>query len=324
VVFPDQEFLIAQEERFAKLKRRVDAIETRESLNNADPFVNQVMNYPSLEKADGTQPGWWKVEDANVTLTEEDATGEGISQISERVLKVVNGVAGADKYIYQRFVHADQPLWDDSVSVMSPGCWVWLVDAGTVTLNFFDNGGAVSIDTDETDVVGEWVWLEANDNVIGTISTDIRLSHSANSATYYIALPTVNPGGSVMAWAPRDIIQREGFTDEIVGPVDPGGGGWTDVDTTANTSPLAVAVQVVTRYLNTTVSGQVIHLRRKGSTEGLTNATAAIRNVNAVASIVSNKMVLLDDEQTFQYDSTAPAGNAETLRLSLAGFWEWE
>jgi hypothetical protein len=320
-----QEYLIQTLEEAKRLKQRVDAIEAREDLIKADPFINQVMNYPSLEKADGAQPEWWEVEDANITLTEEDATGEGITQIHERVLKAVNGGAGADKYFYQRFVHADQPLWDESVSVMSFGCWVWAVDAGIITLEVFDNGGAVSLDTDVTDEeVGEWVWLEVSDTIIGTTSTDIRFSHSANSATFYVALPVVNPGGSTMPWAPRDIIRREGFASSVVDAVDPGGGGWTDVDITANTTPLTVMAQIVGRYLNTTADGRAIYLRRKGSAEGNTEAATLLRNVNTTRPSFANKTVLLDDGQTFQYDSSAIAGNAEELTLSVAGYWEWE
>jgi hypothetical protein len=285
--------------------------------------VNLVMNYPSLERADGAQPEWWEEEDANITLTEEDTTGETIPQKYERVLKAVNGGAGGGKYIYQRFVHADQPALDESVTPISMGVWVYSATAGTMTLEAYDVGGAASLGTDTTTTTSTWTFLKIEGVTIGTTSTDIRLKHSVNGATVYWAMPTANVGGRVIDWKPRGLRYVDKGAAAVVNSVDPAGGGYTDVDLTASTSPIAVMAVLTSFYINSTSTGDLIRVRRNGSSvdDNTLNITASY--VTGVGSI-NTKEVLLDDQQIFEYDSTAVAGDTEALTINLTAYYEWE
>lgn len=150
--------------------------------------------------ADAAQPIYWDEEDANVTLTKEDAAGESIPEKHLQVFKVVNGVSGGGKYVKQTLIHANEDLLDDSVTVISAGVWVFSASAGTMTLELFDNGGAASLGTATTTTTGAWIFLEIIGVTLGTTSTDIRIDHSVNSATMDLVLPMMNVGTEVLPW----------------------------------------------------------------------------------------------------------------------------
>lgn len=284
--------------------------------------INQVMNYPSLETADGAQPEWWEVQNANITLTEEDATGEGIAQKYERILKCVGGASGATVYFYQRYIHADQPIWDDGLVRMSAGAWIYNMTTGTVTMELYDNGGAAQLANVNVTGTGFWVWAEMNNVLIGTTSTDIRFRHSANNATFYVAMPMINVGSTVRPWTIRGLRYKY-YDGWVVVNVDPNGAGWTDVDVTAKTSPITVLATLAVHYLNSTTNNIGIRLRRKGDAAS-DNYQNVVRNPVTGRYIVGTRNVLLNDSQIFQYYSAAAVGDNEILYISLLGAYEWE
>jgi len=186
------------------------AIEGRDSWGG-----NLLYNTDMLYDADGVQPVLWDEEDANITLTREDAVGEAIPDKTRNVFKAVNGGAGGGKYIKQTLTFASEDLLDASVSIVSTGVWVYTGSAGTITLDLYDNGGAASLGTATTTTTGGWVWLEVLGKTIGTTSLDFRLKHSANSATFYFCLPGLNVGPTVAPWGARNVSnQLAVFADE--------------------------------------------------------------------------------------------------------------
>lgn len=286
---------------------------------------NLVKNYPSLEGADGAQPEWWEEEDANVTLTEEDTTGETIPQKHERVLKVVNGVSGGGKYIYQRYVFADEPTLDDSVSVVSAGCWVYTPSAGTVTLELYDVGGAASLGTATTTTTSSWVWLEVLNKTLGTTSLDIRIKHSADSATLYVAMPTLNVGATVRPWKERGLRYVLEFGGTVLN-INPATTAWTSLDLTASTSPLTVAVSLSIMIRTTSTGLYIAYIRPGGSAQGQTYDAAVLRegSGNVVGQYPGQltSFFLCDDGQVIEHSVNTTG--VLNLTLGLRGRWDWK
>jgi len=283
---------------------------------------NLVKNYPSLERADGAQPEWWE-ESGSGTLTEEDATGETIAQKYERVLKfVVSGGGGGADYLYQRFVHADENVLDDSVTPVSLGCWVYTASAGTITLQAYNVGGSASLGTDTTTTTGSWVWLEITNVTIGTTSTDLRISHSANSATFYVAMPTLNVGATVRPWQARGLRYVEDYAADILLKTPPTNTTYNDFDNSANTSPLAVAFHLG-MFLETNASGAAVgYIRRNGSTDA-TGAPAVHSIPASDRSISTDPFVLCDDRQIIE-EKVNDNTRISQWSFSQRGYWEWE
>lgn len=300
---------------YTDVSDRLDAIEAGATISG-----NLIKNYPSLEGADGLAPEWWT--SFSCTLTEEDATGESISNPkNERLLKGVTTAAGG--YIYQQFTPAYERLLVASNTVVSVGVWVYVVTSGTVTLELADSStGAISSDT--TTTTGSWVYLEVVNQTIGANDLQVRLKHSADSATFYVANPVLNTGPAVGGFKPRGVVRREAKSNFYSD--DPGGSaaGWQDRDVSSITSENAVYVQLMVGYYNTTSANNYIRVRRKGDT-GDTIAHEVIRNRDTTGyRHINSFTVMLNDQGNFQYSSGANSGDNEQLSISLVDYWEWE
>ena len=280
---------------------------------------NLIRNYPSLERADGAQPEWWEVIN-DPTLTEEDATGEAIPQIYERVLKlIISADGGGADYAYQDFDDADEPTLDDNVTKVSAGCWVYTADVGTVTLELYDVDGAASLGTATTSTTGSWVWLEVLDKTFQD-SMRWRVTHSANNATLYIALPSLNVGAAVRPWQRRGLRYIE---KEVINHLteDPGADTWADLDFTAVTSNLTAALLLMVTIGVNASSGQGWgYLRRNGSasTGGPVAGTC-----DGVHGAGGNIFILTDDGQVIE-ESVSNSAQVVTWTISMSGYYEWE
>lgn len=284
--------------------------------------ANLVKNYPSIELATAAQPEWWEEQDANITLTEETAASQSVTGKHTRVLKGVTGASGANKYFYQRFTHADEPLFVDSTTKVSASAWVYVSTAGTVTMSLYNNGGAASLGSTTVSTTGQWIHIQLNNITIGTTSTDLRFAHSANSATFYVAMPQLNIGSTAGSWSERALVYRQKFSNAVVNAVDPAGGSWTDVDFTSVTNGLTAKVQVSVNYSNTTTAGASVSLRPNGSSE-TGNSTLVVRNVSTSIAGLEELDVYTDDGQIIEYDSSPGAGDTEALSIHMQGYWEW-
>ena len=282
-------------------------------LSSGVPGVNLIKNYPSLENADGSQPEWWEVS-GDPTLTEEDASGEGIPQKNERVLKFEVSADGGDSdYLYMPLVNADEPLLDESISKLSVGVYVYTDDPGTVTLELYDNGGTTSLGTATTTVTGTWAWLEILNKTIGTTSLDIRVKHSANDATFYVAQPMANIGAVVNTWRPRGLVYKEKFSSNLISTS--GNTNYADLDLSSYTSNLAV-MALVSIFTSEVAAGSGLYLRRNGDTN-----TPLVNY--GYAGAASQAVCLMDDGQIVEWAQYG-AVNYDTCELRVLGYWEWE
>jgi hypothetical protein len=286
---------------------------------------NLIKNYPSLEGADGAQPDWWD-EDGDGTLTEEGATGEGIPQIHERVLKMVASAdnASSPDNIYQEFRSNElavttanvEPTLDDNVSKISCSCWVYTATAGTTTLELYDAGAAASIATDTTTTTSAWTYLSIENQTFQD-QTQIRIRHSANSATFYVALPQLNVGTTVQSWMPRGIIRKLAESGVLLNtnPTNT----FTDLDLSSACTGITVIVDVFALVVGS--NDDALNLRRNGSSATGINARYLQKHTSVSAQGTSGNIVQCDAGQVIEY---ADGTDLDTLYITLRGFWEWE
>jgi len=280
---------------------------------------NLVKNYPSLELADGAQPEWFTA--ASATVTEEDATGEGLSDSpNERVIKCVTTAINGG--VRQSFSPSDERLLTASQTQISFGVWVRLVTAGTLTVQLVDDGVPTQLGSiATTTTTGSFVYLEITDATLLSNNLEIRIYHSVNAATFYIANPMLNTGTAVAPWKPRGLVYRNKFVDDIVS-TDPAVTTWTDLDLSTNTSENTVAVQLVTAISDIGTAGRSLWGRRKGSSAAQDDSTVIGFSPGGNLNIMTADFVLCDDGQTIQWS----VGNSDVdiVRISLKGYWEWE
>jgi len=95
---------------------------------------NLVKNSPGQIMRDGVLPQWW-LASANCTFTDEDAAGEGIADITERIYKAVT--TADDKYGYQVFTFADEDLLDAGQTVVSISMKVYCAAANKASIGLY-------------------------------------------------------------------------------------------------------------------------------------------------------------------------------------------
>jgi hypothetical protein len=290
---------------------------------------NLIRNFPSIEKADGAQPNWWN-ETGDGTLTEEGATGETIPQTyGERVLKMVASADNATTpdNIVQEFrtndvatttAYVEQSL-DDNVTKISCRVWVYTATAGTTTLELYDNGAAASLGTDTTTATSIWTELKI-ENITVQDQTQLRIRHSANSATFYVAQPQLNVGATVGFYKPRGYIYREEHVQDVLN-TNPGGTGWTDLDFNSNTSSATMAINI--GILVGSTANHAAYVRRNGSSDAQDRGTLcalAIAAGDILGSI--DPFVVTDASQIIEW--SVNSATVSSLLISLRGYWEWE
>ena len=280
----------------------------------ADLSTNLNKNYPSRELADGTQPFHWLTEDGTVTLTEEDATGEGVTVINERILKVVNDGSGGGKYVGQTYVFADEPTLTAEKTRVSASVLVWAEDAGNITLDLYDDGGAASLaSVTKEAVLSGWLRLTLEDILIGTTSLTTRVSHDTNSVTYEICNPGLWASRMAFPWAKRPTEYVERLESSVIS-LNPADANYHDVDLSSFVSPLAVSA-IVAMEATRAANVSAVFTRTNGSSEGLTAAATAIKGYENYGGEAT---VLLDASQIFEY--AAGTVGITSLIISLKGY----
>ena len=284
--------------------------------------INFIRNYQSKELADGVAPEWWETN--NCTLTEEDASGEalGFDPKYERILKGVT--TGAGGYVQQTFDPDEEYLLYAGESYVSTGVWVYTASSGTLKFSLRDS---VSGEIDSVLIsppLGGMYYMEMMNRQIGSDDLQWRIEHSANGATFYFSKPMLNLGKNVFPWVERKSIYRE-IHGAVFDGVDPGGAaaGWQDVDLSSVVGNNAVKADLVARYINTTNVGSLLSFRRKGATAAYIS-THTYQNLSTTLNPPLSFEVMLDDDQNFQYQSNAAAGDAESLYLYVKGAYIWE
>jgi hypothetical protein len=278
--------------------------------------VNEVMNFPSIEFADGAQPEWWEESAGTATLTEEDVAGESITETWERCLKVVTT---ADVYAYQRFTYADQPRLKSGRTV-SCRVAVWAVSGVTARVRLQSSVGSLGV---ASTTAAAWTILTVEAEVLDGTYVDLRLEVN-NGTAYFIPLAFGIGSSAPYELTPRGLryVHKPGEALNSSGIADPN--AWTDLDLTSVTSNLAA---VVAGYVNSlhgaTASGWDISVRRNGSADTIVLVNA-LPNVSGTFRNINDFVMATDDGQVIEYliDRWTGSGTMD-IAIGVRGWWEW-
>lgn len=274
-------------------------------------IVNEVMNFPSIEQANGAQPEWWDEADANATLTEIALSGEGITEQYERAHKCV--VATANSYYKQRYTYADQPRVK-SGRKLSAIFAVWSVGSVAARIRLQSSVGSLGVSGDTT--AAAWTILKVEGVDLDGTYVEIRCEVDTGTA-YFVPLG-ICIGEKALPLPPRPL--KYCWQDAAVSVKSFAGLGdeatWTDIDVTANTSNLAAKLHCTCRMLGVTSNDWMLSIRRNGSSEANGVPNAVVRSVDGVQYNHASFSVILDAGQIFEYyldrlsgASTVAAGN---------------
>ncbi len=279
---------------------------------------NLIKNYPSLELADGAQPEWWEKTN-DCVLTEVSAADEGVPAIHERLLKlVISSDGGGVDFAFQSFYEANEPTLDDSVTKVSSGYFVYQKStdiSGTITLELYDEDGAASLGTATTAIENAWTWVEINDKTYQD-SLRARLTHSANSATVYIAMPSLNVGATVLPWKARGLRFIENDGTEVLN-INPSISTYVDLDLSsycpANTVQFGLTLQIKTN----SGGSASFYVRRNGS-------SVDVKSLNAGTSTTSVGVLfpLGDDQKIIEYRTNVDS-RVDELKINLSSQYVW-
>lgn len=276
---------------------------------------NLIRNYPSIEKANGAQPEEWLVYAA--TLTEEDATGEGVTPAPhERILKIANTVAYGN--IAQRFTTSN---WPDLYAgcIVSLSTWIYAA-AGTTALFLRDITGATNVAVEATVTNSAWTKLSLSGLVWPSDTVEWKVNNSS-TGTWYIANPTLHVAPFPLAWAERKLSFKPKRVVLYNG--DPGAAGWQTVDLSSY-SPRARAALLHFEYANSSTADQIIYCQMGGDT-ATGRGVQVIRNPQAsTGKNVTTYATLLNGDGEFSWQSSAVVGDTETVKITLRGLWEYE
>lgn len=292
----------------------------------ASQLVNEVMNFPSIEVANDTQPDWWTEADANATLTEVDVAGEGITETYARAHKLV--VASANSYHYQRYTYADQQRIK-SGRKLSAIFAVWSVGSVSARIRLITSA-ATTIVSSTTTTAG-WTVLTAENITLDGTYVDIRCEVDVGTA-YFVPLG-INIGARAVPLPPRPQVFKAlettvmvkdltGIGDEVT---------WTDVDCTASTSALAISVVIMCRMFESDAGDDfILAVRRNGSAEAFGASTNGVLRVIGgtganVLTAYNTFEFPVDSGQIFEYylDRNAGTGTLAAGAISVRAYREW-
>jgi hypothetical protein len=280
--------------------------------------VNEIMNFPSQERADDTQPEWWEESAGTATLTEVDLAGEAITERWERALKLVTT---ASVYAYQRYTYADQPRLK-SGSTVSARVAVWSVSSAAARIRLQSSVGSLGVSADAT--AAGWTILTVEGEVLDGTYIELRLEVDTGTA-YFVPLAFGIGSTAPSELAPRGTVYRHkhatAFSDAAV--ADPN--TWTDLDLTSVTSPIACIANLFVNIFKSNASGWDVGARRNGSSDtGDSTVVAPITSLNGTVRVVQHFAMLLDDGQIFEYKLDRWAGtDTATVAIGVTGWWEW-
>lgn len=280
-------------------------------------LANEIQNFPSIEKANDTQPEWWEESAGTATLTEVDVVGESITETFERCLKVVTT---ADVYAYQRYTYADEPRLKSGRTV-SCRVAVWAVGGVTARVRLQSSVGSLGV---STTTAAAWTELVVTAVVLDGTNVELRLEVN-NGTAYFVPLAfgvgnaasgQLPPRGLGFRWSDSTLVKSlTGLGDENV---------WTDIDCTTATSPLA-AVGVCFVYMEDTDDWS-LSVRRNGSSAAPGAGNMIVRIAGTDVALTGQFHVVLDDQQIFEYylDRSAGSGTLDASAIYITGWLEWE
>jgi hypothetical protein len=279
-----------------------------------------VKNSPGQIVTDGAEPQWWD-DVTNATLTDEDTAGEGIADKTERVFKVVT--TANDVYGYQTLTFADESLLDAGQTVVSFSCWVYCATGSKASIGIY--GTNLGLQESSQAGAGAWTLLKVESQTLDAADTAIELRLIVDTDTAYFTMPMLTIGSKALPWVARGeqfvpITQATQVDLNNTGDV-----AWTDTDCTANTDPLALAIQA--RLYIVENDGTVGSYGGGGHDDALA-ADAAVALVRLLVlgtgTMVPSTRLACNDSQVVRYTvEEVDADNDVNFDIYLHGYWRW-
>jgi hypothetical protein len=291
-------------------------------LKSVQGGTNLIKNSPGQIAVDGAEPQWWD-DVANATITDEDTAGEGIPDIYERCFKVVT--IANDVYGYQTFTFADEALLDAGTTEVSLSCWVYCATGNKASIGI--QGTNLGLQESSQAGAGAWELLTVENITLNAADASIQVRFIVDTDTAWFTMPMLNVGALAMPWQPRG--QKYVPTTQIdhLDLNTTGDVAWTDTDCTANTDPLATAIQV---YLTIKeADGLIGSWGGVGHSDTITGADVYV--VQAKEFIINQTIpanggpIFCDDSQVIRYVvGEADADNDVRFRIYITGYWMWD
>ncbi|MFA6270880.1 MAG: hypothetical protein WC657_06780 [Candidatus Paceibacterota bacterium] len=168
-----------------------------------------------------------------------------------------------------------------------------------------------------------WTIIKCEDLTLDGTYVDLKFT-SDTADTFYVVPLGVNIGTKAVPLKVRGLRYRHiNGGAEILTNVDLGAAGYTDLDTTANTSALAVLLNLYVSYRN---NARVAIVRLRVNGDAAVGVEVDRNSVaDASARYTSEATQLVDDGQIFEYTvDGSQAGDTESLYCYVRGYWEWE
>ena len=293
-------------------------------LGNLGACVNLAQNSPGQIYGggiDGTEPQWWD-DVANATITDEDAAGEGIEEMTERVFKVVT--VADDVYGYQTLTFANESLLDAGETTVSFSCWVWCDAASTASIAIYGTNLGLQ-ESDQHTGGSSWELLTVENQTLDAADTSIQLRLIVDTDTAYFTKPMLNPGSCAMPWMPRGLAPY--LVNRVSQVNGTGDQAWADTDCTANTHPLAVKIDVqvyVTEPNGTPNSYVGINHASALTASDQDSVRISCAVVGAAAYYFNNGTVMCDDSQIIRYHADEIDGDNDFVwNIRITGYWRW-
>lgn len=282
-------------------------------------LVNEIKGWPPIVNTgdlDALNLWWDKVGTPTTAPTVTDTSVAGLTDNYELCLKVV--ADGANEGLSQRYTYADEPRVK-SGRVVSALLAIWSVSAVSVTAKLVNSDATETAAAAVT--AAAWTIVEIPNHTLAGTYCDLQVTAGA-AGTFYVVPLGMNIGARGFPLKPRGSRYVECSRTTLVAGVDPGGADWTNVDATANSSPLTHKLDFEVYYSNATTLTQRVQIRRNGSADTAGRVSSYINVLNQ--PVLSHMQVAVDDSQIFQYKTGAAAGDGESVGIYLMGWFEWE
>ena len=283
---------------------------------------NLVKNSPGQIPVDGALPQWW-LASANCTFTDEDAAGEGIPDITERVYKAVT--TQNDEYGYQVFTFVDEELLDAGQTVVSISMKVLCSQASKASIGLYGTNLGLQ-ESAQHSGGGAWETLTVEAKTLNAADASIQLRCIVDTGTAYFTMPTLTVGPESRIWEPRSI----GFVPvtkvAVLDLVNTGDVAWSDLDLTAQTHNLCTGAQLeLLSYEDNGTLGSSIDVSHSNDIVTDKVVASAYVTVSGVKWFVASAdMILLDDNQNLRYRIEEKDADSDMdARINLCGYWRW-
>jgi hypothetical protein len=313
-------FYLAKDPSGVPLSR---SVEGRYVFGSGGAAGNLIKNSPGQIVTDGAEPQWWD-SSGSATFTDEDAVGEGIPDISERIYKLVT--VADDHYGYQTFTLADEERLDAGVTVVSLSAWVYCATGAKASIAIY--GANLGLQESAQAGAGAWELLTVENITLNAADATFEVRFYGDTITAFIAYPVLNVGSKAIAWVARQekfvpIARVTHYDLNTTGDV-----AWSDTDCTANTDPLATAIQVyiyVSEPDGTVASSHQIAHSDDLYAGAENDIVAAVVTVLGIFAVSSNARIGCNDSQVIRYQvSEQDADSDVRAQLWIGGYWMWD